>query len=308
MISCGGKGKKAAETPRTVRDFPVMKAPEMVTEASERLDYAAEHFWDGYLDTTTLYLCDSTHFAGLTSRSLEEQVGMYTTVLGMVPIEKARQYMSSLYDKMAAYERCDANSNVFDTLSVMLVEYLYNPNSPVRNEDIYQPFAEKLSTSEFVPEVMRGKYARDSKLSQLNAVGTKASDFTFYDANGRKHTLYEVNTPYTFLFFTNPGCPNCAQIISTLEDDEKVNDLMKGDIMQVVNVYIDEDVAAWREHVKDYPVSWLTGYDKDSAIRNELLYNVRAIPSIYILDKDKKVILKDAPFENVMEWLGDLEI
>ena len=30
---------------------------------------------------------------------------------------------------------------------------------------------------------------------------------------------------------------------------------------------------------------------------------MRAIPSLYILDKDKKVILKDATFEDVTAWI-----
>ena len=39
-----------------------------------------------------------------------------------------------------------------------------------------------------------------------------------------------------------------------------------------------------------------------------MLYNVRAIPSLYILDKDKRVIMKDAPETKVLaflKWLGN---
>ena len=35
----------------------------------------------------------------------------------------------------------------------------------------------------------------------------------------------------------------------------------------------------------------------------DLLYNVRAIPSLYLLDRDKTVLLKDAPEDRVFAAL-----
>ena len=52
-----------------------------------------------------------------------------------------------------------------------------------------------------------------------------------------------------------------------------------------------------------YPATWYNGFDPDFIIRADLLYNVRAIPSLYLLDKDKTVILKDAVTGRVLEFL-----
>ena len=71
----------------------------------------------------------------------------------------------------------------------------------------------------------------------------------------------------------------------------------------VLNVYIDEDLAAWREYEHNYPRSWYSGYDAAGIIREDLLYNVRAIPSLYLLDSDKRVVLKDAPTAKVIQLL-----
>lgn len=62
-------------------------------------------------------------------------------------------------------------------------------------------------------------------------------------------------------------------------------------------------IDKWREYVPEYPREWLCGYDYNYIIRNDLTYSVRAIPSLYILDKDKKVILKDATFDDVTAWI-----
>ena len=52
-----------------------------------------------------------------------------------------------------------------------------------------------------------------------------------------------------------------------------------------------------------YPDEWYNGFDPDMVIRNDELYNVRAIPSLYLLDKDKRVILKDAPENKIFQYL-----
>ena len=38
------------------------------------------------------------------------------------------------------------------------------------------------------------------------------------------------------------------------------------------------------------------------------IYNVRAIPSLYLLDREKRVILKDAPQDKVFEKLAALAV
>jgi hypothetical protein len=76
--------------------------------------------------------------------------------------------------------------------------------------------------------------------------------------------------------------------------------------LAVVNVYIDQDLAAWREYLPEYPKEWYNGYDPAYIIRQDILYNIRGIPSLYVLDKDKKVIMKDAPEERVFAFLGSI--
>jgi hypothetical protein len=72
----------------------------------------------------------------------------------------------------------------------------------------------------------------------------------------------------------------------------------------VLNIYIDEDLEAWRSYMPIYPENWYNGFDPDFVIRMDQLYNVRAIPSLYLLDKDKTVIMKDAVTGNVIDFLN----
>lgn len=294
VLSCGGPGATAPLT----RSFPAVSVPSMLS-GEEAAEYAAAHFWERFLDTGSRWLSDSTHIGGVDAVKVEEQVGTWATLLGMIPVKEARASVSSAFSLME--ERAD--SAVFEGLVSLISRYLYDPNSPVRNEDAYQPFAAGLGVSGRVPDSRHRAYLHDAKMCSLNAVGTPAADFTFADIRGRRHTLYGVKAPLTLLFFSNPGCPSCRDIMDALTSPG-IAGLVTDGTLAVVNVYIDEDLDAWRDYEPAYPREWYTGYDPGFVIRTDVLYNVRAIPSLYLLDSNKVVILKDATVEKVLDTLS----
>jgi len=235
---------------------------------------------------------------------VEQKMANWTNVLGMVDMSVVSRSMGRLYDRAAACEKKDTSSNVFETLNDLVVKYLYDPNSPLRNEDFYAFYAARLAGSDLVEPLMKEKYAREVRLAALNRVGTKAADFRFADKNGRMRTLHGIKADLTLLFFSNPGCTACKEIIDVLNNDPVISGLIADGTMAVLNIYIDEDLEAWRSYMPIYPEKWYNGFDPALVIRGETLYNVRAIPSLYLLDRDKKVIMKDAPEGRLFEWLS----
>jgi hypothetical protein len=76
--------------------------------------------------------------------------------------------------------------------------------------------------------------------------------------------------------------------------------------LQVVDIYIDQDIDDWRAHIPEYPAAWINGYDHGYIIRTDLLYNVRGIPSLYLLDASKTILMKDAVEGEVLTALMNL--
>jgi hypothetical protein len=173
----------------------------------------------------------------------------------------------------------------------------------MRNEDVYYHFVLRYASYEGLSDALRGKYEREARLCALNRVGTKAADFRFADKRGKMTNLHDVKAEMTLLFFSNPGCEACMQIINVLREEPLIASHIASGRLAVVNVYIDEDIQAWRDYMPIYPEQWYNGFDPDLVIRGETLYNVRAIPSLYLLDHEKRVILKDAPENRVFETL-----
>lgn len=304
LCACGPRGGKPASVP--VRDFPQVDVPSMYSEEAERLGYVVLHFWDRFTDTARVYACDSTVVNGVRADALESQVGLYATLLDQVPLEEGVRSVSRLFDRVEAFERKYPESNVFEELCRQTSRYFYDPNSPVRNEDLYRPFVEKLAASDLIDDGYRKGYEWDARMCRLNGVGTQAADFPFTDTRGKLRTLHGVKAEYTLLIFANPGCNACQEITAAMKASPEISALVDAGRLKVVDVYIDQEIEDWKAHIADYPADWINGYDQDYTIRTDLVYNIRAIPSIYLLDRDKTVLMKDAPQEKVLGALVKL--
>lgn len=310
VASCGGNGRRTKAAVSADADkykpFPAIQVPDMLTDPSERMDYILVHFWDGLVSPSVSGKCDSTHVAGFSADDIEKQFGIYSALLWQAPLDASVKSVASLFKAVEAVERRDTSSNIFETITKFADKYFHDPNSPVRNEDFYLPYVQGLAESDMVSPSMKPAYEYDASMCSLNKTGTKAADFSFKDINGKIHTLYGVKADYILLFFSNPGCPNCKEITDMIEQSEEVSEMERTGRLKVVNVYIDQEIDKWKSFAAEYPKEWICGYDHNYIIRTDLTYNVRAIPSLYLLDKDKKVILKDAPQDKVFEMLERL--
>lgn len=283
--------------------FPDVTVPAMIQDNNEAAEYLAEHWWDALTDPQRSYPCDSSFVSGVSRGDVEQKFANWTVVLSAVDHEHALKSVNRLFDRALACERKDTASNVFESMTSIVEKYLYDPNSPMRNEDFYGLYAERLSRCDLVDDGMREAYAFDAMMCALNRVGTKAADFRFADVKGRVRRLYDIKADYVILFFSNPGCKACLDIINTLKSMPAVAEGVATGRLAVLNIYIDEDLKAWREYMPIYPKEWINAYDPDYVIRTDVLYNVRAIPSLYLLDKDKKVIMKDTPEARLFDFL-----
>lgn len=301
LVSCGGRN--AAPESR-YRAFPLPDVPGMITDLQERQDYIASHYWDGFFDGE--WTTDSAHVLGVPDTEVEKNISAFILFLQTQPMDRAREEVGDLFGKIEAKQAADTSSLVYLRMTEMVSRYLYDPNSPMRSEDYYLPFVEGLARSRFTDDARRAGYEFELRMCRLNPYGSVAPDFRFRDIAGHEGSLHGIKADYTVLFFSNPGCNYCREIIDGIESRPYVDSLIADGTLAVVNIYIDSDVDKWREYAPIYPADWINAYDFGQAINSGQLYFVRAIPSIYLLDSEKRVILKDAPLERVLDFLDNL--
>lgn len=291
--------KAKAERSMKALPFPDVQVPSVISSQQEIVEYLAQNYWNGITEPSREYLCDSLYVSGVEKSVVEQKFADWTYILNNASLDIALKSVEKLYDRVLSCEKSNPQSNVFETFVSLAQKYFYDANSPLRNEELYLPFVSRYASYEGLMDVERKKYEREARLCALNRLGTKATDFRFCDKRGKIRNLYSIDAEMTLVFFSNPGCGACKEIMNVLKEDATISSLIRNGVMKVLNIYIDEDLEAWRSYMPIYPEEWYNAFDPDLSIRNDETYNIRAIPSLYLLDKEKNVLMKDVP-ENVL--------
>lgn len=288
--ACNGQQSKKAETGDTKeRTFEMVSVPSVITKPEERAAYLVTHYWDkfDFTDTALVHLPEIT----------EQAASNYIDMMKYVSSATAASSIKNMMNKAAV------DSTMFAYFAGLYEKYLYDPNSPMRDESLYIPVLEAILEAPVFDEVHKVRPAHLLEVALKNRIGEPATDFTYTLADGKKGTLYRVKADYLLLFFYNPDCHACKEITDQLAASPVVNAWIKDNKLKILAVYPDEDLDAWKNHISYMPASWINSYDSTVSLKNDEIYDLKAIPTLYLLDKDKKVILKDVTFNQIDNYL-----
>jgi hypothetical protein len=140
-------------------------------------------------------------------------------------------------------------------------------------------------------------------MAEKNRPGQRATDFVYTVSTGKKGTLYGLSADYTLLFLNNPGCHACRETIEALKQSSVISHYERNGGLHILAVYPDEDRSEWLKYLSEFPDEWTNGYDAALAIQGKSLYDLKAIPTLYLLGKDKVVLLKDATVPAIEQYL-----
>ena len=273
----------------STKTFALPVIPAMLNTPESRADYLVRHYWENVDFTDTTYL---------DHREVMEQAWVdYIDIMKIVPEETAISAIKQMYQDAGKKKK------VFFFFTDLAEKYLYDPNSPMRNEELYIPVLDAMLESTVLDDTEKilPKGRRD--LAEQNRLGRQAEDFTYTLVSGKSGTLYGVKANYTLLFINNPGCHACEEGIKELKQAPAINKEFEAGNLKILSVYPDEDKEEWERHLSDFPKEWINGYDKKLMIKEKNLYDLKAIPTLYLLDKNKKVLLKDAVVGQIEQYL-----
>ncbi|RGN34151.1 DUF5106 domain-containing protein [Bacteroides oleiciplenus] len=273
----------------STKTFALPVIPAMLNTPESRADYLVRHYWENVDFTDTTYL---------DHREVMEQAWVdYIDIMKIVPEETAISAIKQMYQDAGKKKK------VFFFFTDLAEKYLYDPNSPMRNEELYIPVLDAMLESTVLDDTEKilPKGRRD--LAEQNRLGRQAEDFTYTLVSGKSGTLYGVKANYTLLFINNPGCHACEEGIKELKQAPAINKEFEAGNLKILSVYPDEDKEEWERHLSDFPKEWINGYDKKLMIKEKNLYDLKAIPTLYLLDKNKKVLLKDATVMQIEQYL-----
>lgn len=266
--------------------FPYPDLPQAMTDPAERRSFLLLHYWDKYDFSDAALL----HRVAVTEQGLVD----YVALLAEHPDPaEAVQSLDAFCSRLAPYDEARA------VLPRLMEKYLYDLASPLRHDALYASFLGKLLSH--VPagtDARRSRWEYQRAMAAKNNPGTPATDFVYYRPDGSQGSLHGTQASHLLLLFYDPACSTCQDMLKAMQADVRLAAAIAAGRVQVLAVYTEGDEQAWREWLPDLPVAWMAATDKGQ-IRQAELYDLRAMPSLYLLDKDKTVLLKDADYEAV---------
>ncbi len=143
----------------------------------------------------------------------------------------------------------------------------------------------------------------DNALKMENVlIGKKAPNVILYKEDGTPVSLYDVVSDYTVLLFWKTDCGHCkASMPDIIKFQEQYMD--KGVKVISVCTKMGDKISECWEKVKELKMEglFLNLGDEKNRSNFHSLYNVQTTPSIFILDKDKKILIKQIPAEKLGE-------
>lgn len=295
LCSCkhGNASSQKTDVPQdTITAFTLPAIPTMLNTPELRADFLVKHYWDQVNFADTNYI----HHPEITEQAWAD----YCDLLNHVPLPMAQEAMKETIRKT------EVNKKVFSYITELADKYLYDPNSPLRNEEFYIPVLEAMTVSPILTEIEKNRPRARLELALKNRIGSRALNFTYTLVSGVQSTLYQIKSKYTLLFINNPGCHACTETIEALKSAPAINELIKKEQLTILSLYPDEELEDWRKHSNEFPDEWINGYDKAFTIKTKNLYDLKAIPTLYLLDADKKVLLKDATVRDITILLNKI--
>ena len=287
LFACQGRktvtsdDKVAVENSADVKEpltFIPALAPAMMPN-EQKAEYMREHYWDNFDFADTVFISQIDSARMLTAFAVY--------AVGYVPDTLAYKYLPRLMRKASTSKR------MYEYFLWLAETVLYDPNSALRNDEKYIPVLESAVQSEWLDEYERMPYESDLEIARQNRIGRTANDFTYTLASGRTARLHQLKADYTLIFISNPGCPMCRDVREQIISSPMLQELIERRELRVLVLYPDADIEEWRNHLSDYPESWINAYDAEQRIDKERLYDLKAIPSLYLLDNQKRVMAKD---------------
>jgi Thiol-disulfide isomerase and thioredoxins len=125
-----------------------------------------------------------------------------------------------------------------------------------------------------------------ASLCRAQSPGSTPPDFTVTDIAGVEHTLSKLKGNVVLLDFWATWCPPCRVEVPHLIDIQK---RFGGRKFVLISISLDRDLEAARRFVKDKGMDWLHVIDRQAARELAEKYEVRFIPSTFVIDRGGKI-------------------
>lgn len=267
------------------QSFPYPAIPDTLRSVEQRAGYLSEHYWDNYNFADTLLLKSKevteqgfVNFIDILNRFNLDNAskGVAHKDIAQKGITRKDITQQGIAQKditqqgIACFTRkAFSNAAAKERFENLIEHYFEDQLSPVRNDRVYLIFLEEMKNSPCFDETEKERIAFKIKTTNKNMPGDIAINFKFKDENGKEHQLSDYKDQKVILYFYDPDCENCHKVSAWLKQQTIPADI------KVLKMIADNHIS--------------------------YMYSLKNMPTIFLLDKENKVILKDCTAQELIE-------
>lgn len=146
-----------------------------------------------------------------------------------------------------------------------------------------------------------------------NIMGTPAAEIALPDSSSKTVSMYEINAPYLVVAFWDPACGHCKEVLPKLDSFYRAKWKAAGLKIFAVAKETDAPKKEWMGFVNEFHLQeWTHVYyskaDEKARVTSGIpgysqLYDIQSFPTLYLLDKDKRIIAKKLSYQQIDEVL-----
>ncbi len=283
--------------------FPYPAIPKEIKDADKRLSFLIEHYWDrfDFADTSLL------------KRNIAEQgLSDFLDILKGADSTTVNDGVKIFVNRFVCSDTASTEAQLVKEYFVGKMEqYLYDYRSPMRNDALYVSYLQTISNSPLTDTFEREHYRYIINNLQKNRLGETATDFAFTDRGGRVRRMSGFKGRDIVLFFYDPDCHSCH---SEMEQMINGKSLLNSNIV-VLAIYPGAETDRWERgdifigkniqkslNSKGEGIEFIDGCSIGGEILSKDIYFIRELPSVYIIDKDGRVVLKECAAKDVVSY------
>ena len=284
-------GSFTAQLLRMSVDPEIPAAPKLANGKTDSMwvfNYYKAHYWDAF---------DFSDPRIMNTPFLEPKMERYfKNLVVQVPD-------SIIKDADLIVKKVSANKDLKSWTVYYITNQYENPKT-VGTEAVWVYMANKyyLSGEMGVSDDVKKRIAEKVATMKDLLVNKTFPALTLTDLAGKKVSVQAIEANYTVLFFFAPSCGHCKEaspVLKAFYDKNKANGI------KVMAISTEHNLEEWKSFVKTYHLDGLiNGYDALNQIDFNRKFDVVTTPTIYILDKNKKIIARKMPVEQIEDFLN----
>jgi len=263
-------------------------------KGKERMEYLKQHFYDSisYNDT-----------ALLRSNAITNNIVSYLSLYSNRQLTQHQLEDEFIKAVQVILLKADENPKIYE----FVMSYLVEGFEKFKFEKVLNYMAENFAIPGACENAER-KSLLQNRLEQFQklAVDKIAPDISVPDTNGNSINFSDIPTDYTLVIFWASWCPHCTSMFPALN---KLYEGQQTKKWEVLAVSIDSDKAAWFGEMRQHNLKWLQASELkgwNSNIAND--YNIYATPTMFLLDKNRKILAKPLTVPELTEDLKKLKL